>query len=131
MTEIDAQALKKAEEFVEQEEGATHRFAGAWGVFLFACAVVMSLFHLYSAYGVITTTTLRYAHVGVANAPQTRENTVRLEWRARALESLKANPSFFEAKGLVVRQQQASDRAYRARRALVGSGGVRARVGAF
>ena len=64
MAEIDASALKKAEEFIEQEEGATHRFGGAWGVFLFACAVVMSLFHLYSAYGVITTTTLRYAHVG-------------------------------------------------------------------
>lgn len=64
MSEIDAQALRKAEEFVEQEEGATHRFAGAWGVFLFACAVAMSLFHLYSAYGTITTTTLRYAHVG-------------------------------------------------------------------
>ena len=64
MAEIDAQALKKAESYVEQEEGATHRFGGAWGVFLFACAVAMSVFHLYWAYGVITTTALRYAHVG-------------------------------------------------------------------
>ena len=57
-------SLKKAEEFIEAEEGATNRFPGPWGVFLTAVAVAMSLFHLYSAYGVITTTTLRYAHVG-------------------------------------------------------------------
>ena len=63
MSEIDAGALKKAEEFVEQEEGAVHRFRGWWGTALFAVAVVMSLFHLYTAYGNITTTTLRYAHV--------------------------------------------------------------------
>src|SRR5262245_49104553 len=60
---IDSAALKKAEEFIEQEEGAQHRFAGWWGTFLFAVAVAMSVFHLYAAYGNITTTTLRYAHV--------------------------------------------------------------------
>jgi TRAP transporter 4TM/12TM fusion protein len=63
VAEIDAAALKKAEEFIEQEEGAQHKFPGAWGIFLFAVAVLMSLFHLYAAYGNITTTTLRYAHV--------------------------------------------------------------------
>ena len=61
---VTEESLKKAEEFIEAEEGATNRFAGGWGVFLTAVAVAMSLFHLYSAYGVITTTTLRYAHVG-------------------------------------------------------------------
>ena len=61
---VTEERLKKAEEFIEAEEGATNRFAGRWGVFLTAVAVAMSLFHLYSAYGVITTTTLRYAHVG-------------------------------------------------------------------
>src|SRR5262245_11108863 len=60
---IDSAALKKAEEFIEQEEGAQHRFAGWWGTYLFLVAVGMSLFHLYAAYGNITTTTLRYAHV--------------------------------------------------------------------
>ncbi len=53
----------KAEEFVAQEEGAHHKFAGAWGTFLFAVAVAMSLYHLYAAYGIVTTTTLRYVHV--------------------------------------------------------------------
>jgi TRAP transporter 4TM/12TM fusion protein len=62
--QISDEGLKKAEEFVEQEEGATHRFKGAWGTFLMGVAVAMSLFHLYSAYGIVTTTTLRYVHVG-------------------------------------------------------------------
>jgi TRAP transporter 4TM/12TM fusion protein len=53
----------KAEEFIALEEGAHHKFAGAWGTFLFAVAVVMSLYHLYAAYGIVTTTTLRYVHV--------------------------------------------------------------------
>jgi TRAP transporter 4TM/12TM fusion protein len=58
----DEQRLK-AEEFIALEEGAHHRFAGPWGNFLFAVAVVMSLYHLYAAYGIVTTTTLRYVHV--------------------------------------------------------------------
>jgi hypothetical protein len=66
MTSIDAAALKKAEEFIEQEEGATHHFKGAWGRALLAVAVAMSLFHLYAAYGNVTTNTLRYVHVAFA-----------------------------------------------------------------
>jgi hypothetical protein len=31
---LDEAALKKVEEFIEAEEGATHRFKGAWGTFL-------------------------------------------------------------------------------------------------
>jgi hypothetical protein len=46
---IDEAALKKAGEFVEAEEGATHGFKGAWGTFLLIVAVAMSLFHLYAA----------------------------------------------------------------------------------
>ena len=58
----DEQRLK-AEEFIALEEGAHHKFDGAWGTFLFAVAVAMSLYHLYAAYGIVTTTTLRYVHV--------------------------------------------------------------------
>jgi len=36
----------QVEEYIEQEEGAQHRFAGAWGACLFAVAVAMSVFHL-------------------------------------------------------------------------------------
>ncbi|HKO67583.1 MAG TPA: TRAP transporter fused permease subunit [Burkholderiaceae bacterium] len=61
----DEQRLK-AEEFIALEEGAHNRFAGPWGNFLFAVAVAMSLYHLYAAYGIVTTTTLRYVHVAFA-----------------------------------------------------------------
>ncbi len=61
---VDEESLKKAEEFIEAEEGATHRFKGGWGTFLGLVAVAMSLYHLYAAYGIVTTTTLRYVHVG-------------------------------------------------------------------
>jgi TRAP transporter 4TM/12TM fusion protein len=62
--EIAEERIHKAEEFIEQEEGATHKFGGAWGAFLLVVAVAMSLYHLYAAYGIVTTTTLRYVHVG-------------------------------------------------------------------
>jgi TRAP transporter 4TM/12TM fusion protein len=61
---VDEESLKRAEEFIEAEEGATHRFKGGWGTFLGLVAVAMSLYHLYAAYGIVTTTTLRYVHVG-------------------------------------------------------------------
>ena len=64
VTEVDPSTLKKVEAFIEQEEGAQHRFAGAWGTFLFGAAVAMSLFHLWAAYGNINTYALRYVHVG-------------------------------------------------------------------
>ena len=38
---------KRAEEFIEEEEGATNRFGGWLGSSSSAVAVVMSLFHLY------------------------------------------------------------------------------------
>src|SRR5881628_1541943 len=61
---IDAEALKKAEQFIEAEEGASNKLRGALGVFITATAVVMSLFHLYSAYAIVPTQTLRPVHVG-------------------------------------------------------------------
>ncbi|MBI3375052.1 MAG: TRAP transporter fused permease subunit [Betaproteobacteria bacterium] len=62
--EVDESTLKKVEGYIELEEGVHHRFAGGWGTFLFALAVVMSLFHLWAAYGNINPYQLRYAHVG-------------------------------------------------------------------
>jgi TRAP transporter 4TM/12TM fusion protein len=56
--------LRKAEDYIEQEEGATHRFGGWLGVALAGVAVVMSLFHLYSAYSIVPTQSLRPIHVG-------------------------------------------------------------------
>jgi len=62
--EIDESTLKKVEQYIEQEEGVHHRFTGAWGTFLFVLAVLMSVFHLWAAYGNINPYQLRYAHVG-------------------------------------------------------------------
>ena len=38
---ISAEALKKAEEFIEEEEGASNRFSGALGTALTTAAIVM------------------------------------------------------------------------------------------
>src|SRR5713226_3687777 len=61
---IDAEALKKAEVYIEAEEGATNKLRGALGVFVAAVAIVMSVFHLYTAYAIVPTQTLRPVHVG-------------------------------------------------------------------
>ncbi|HSD99189.1 MAG TPA: TRAP transporter fused permease subunit [Burkholderiales bacterium] len=61
---VDEAALKKAEEYIEAEEGATNRLAGMLGRMVTAVAVVMSLFHLYAAYAIVPTQELRMIHVG-------------------------------------------------------------------
>jgi TRAP transporter 4TM/12TM fusion protein len=61
---IDAEKLKKAEEFIEEEEGAANKFTGWMAAFLTTVAVVMSVFHLYTAYAIVPTQTLRPVHVG-------------------------------------------------------------------
>jgi TRAP transporter 4TM/12TM fusion protein len=60
---VDAEALKKAEEFIEQEEGAANKLRGALGAFVTAVAVVMSVFHLYTAYAIVPAQVLRPVHV--------------------------------------------------------------------
>src|SRR6476469_7638253 len=65
-------ALKKAEEFIEADEGALNRLSGTAGNVATTIAVVMSVFHLYAAiagawpfhdFPIIATQPLRYAHV--------------------------------------------------------------------
>jgi TRAP transporter 4TM/12TM fusion protein len=63
---ISADRLHKAEEFVEQEEGALNRFRGWLGHAITALAVAMSLFHIYAAFFVVPPETLRAVHVGAA-----------------------------------------------------------------
>ena len=69
---ISAEALRKAEEFIEADEGAVNRLSGLAGQAVTTIAVVMSLFHLYAAvagawpfsdFPIIATQPLRYAHV--------------------------------------------------------------------
>ena len=60
---LEAERLRKAEEFIEQDEGVTNRLAGWAGITVTAIAVAMSLFHLYAAYEIVPTQELRYTHV--------------------------------------------------------------------
>ena len=60
---VDEVALRKAAEFVEAEEGATNRLKGWLGPAVTALAIGVSLFHLYAAYDIVPTQTLRPVHV--------------------------------------------------------------------
>ncbi len=61
---VSAEALHKAEEFIEAEEGAANKLKGWLGAFVIAVAFVMSAFHRYTAYAIVPTQTLRPVHVG-------------------------------------------------------------------
>jgi len=61
--DIDAAALQKAEEYIEQEEGAANKLKGWLAAFVTLAAVVMSGYHLYSAYEIVPAQTLRAVHL--------------------------------------------------------------------
>jgi len=60
---ISEEGLRKAEAYVEQEEGAANRLSGIAGTLITAIAVSMTLFHLYAAFDIVPTQELRYIHV--------------------------------------------------------------------
>src|SRR3546814_13877623 len=60
---VSDEALRKAEQYIEEEEGAANHMGGRLGIFLAAVAIVMSLFHMYAAYAIVPTQTLRPIHV--------------------------------------------------------------------
>ena len=60
---VSDEALKKAEAYIEEEEGAANKLSGGLGWFVLFLAVAMSVFHLYTAYGIVATQTLRPIHV--------------------------------------------------------------------
>ena len=62
---VSEEALKKAEEFVEADEGAANKFKGGLAVLVTVLAVTMSVFHLYTAYAIFPTQWLRPVHVGM------------------------------------------------------------------
>jgi TRAP transporter 4TM/12TM fusion protein len=92
--DVDAAALQKAEEYIEQEEGAANKFKGAMAVFITLAAVVMSAFHLYTAYAIVPTQTLRPVHVAFVLflcflvfpvAPRFRHRVMWWDWIAALL----------------------------------------------
>jgi TRAP transporter 4TM/12TM fusion protein len=61
--EVSAQALARAEEMIEREEGVHNIHKGRLAGFVVAVAVAMSLFHLYTAYAIVRPEHLRAIHV--------------------------------------------------------------------
>src|SRR5256714_3606783 len=57
---------KRLEEFIEEEEGALNRYKGPLAVLMTGLAVVMSVFHLYAAVGIVPAYILRPLHVAFA-----------------------------------------------------------------
>ena len=64
-SEVSAQALAQAESYIEAEEGAANKFQGALAVLITVLALAMSVFHLYTAYAIVPTQTLRPLHVSM------------------------------------------------------------------
>ena len=69
---VSQDALKKAEAYIEADEGAINRLSGIAGGCATGIAVIMSVFHLYAAiagawplkdFPIVATQPLRYAHV--------------------------------------------------------------------
>src|SRR5215831_17181571 len=60
---IGEDALRKAEAYVEEEEGATNRLPGLLGDAIVVLAIVMSLFHLYAAMSIFQAHVQRGIHV--------------------------------------------------------------------
>jgi len=60
---VSEEALKKAEKFIEEEEGPPRSLKGKIDILVTVLAVAMSLIHLYAAIGVIMTQFLRAIHV--------------------------------------------------------------------
>ena len=60
---VSAEAMARAEEMIELEEGATNRLSGMLARFVTLVAVIMSLFHLYTAYAIVRPEHLRATHL--------------------------------------------------------------------
>jgi len=80
---VSEEALRRAEAYIEQEEGATHRFGGWLGGALTAAAVAMSLFHLYASYSIVPTHVLRAVHVAFVLFLSFTLFPVVIRWRNR------------------------------------------------
>jgi len=61
---VTDEGLKKAEELIEEEEGAVSRFRGWLGRATTVLLVAMSLYHLYAAVEIVPAQVLRPVHVG-------------------------------------------------------------------
>jgi len=60
---VSEDALRRAEEMIEREEGVHNKLKGWLAGLVVAVAVVMSLFHMYTAYSIVRPEHLRAIHV--------------------------------------------------------------------
>jgi TRAP transporter 4TM/12TM fusion protein len=65
---VSEEALHKAQEFIEEEEGAANKLTGWMAAGLTLLAVGVSLYHLYTAYGIVPAQVLRPVHVAMVLA---------------------------------------------------------------
>jgi TRAP transporter 4TM/12TM fusion protein len=63
--QVSEEALARAEEMIEREEGVQNRLAGWRAGLIAVVAVGMSLFHLYTAYAIVRPEHLRAVHVAL------------------------------------------------------------------
>ncbi|MFN0162991.1 MAG: TRAP transporter permease [Burkholderiales bacterium] len=63
--EVSSEALARAEEMIEREEGAQNKLTGWLAAFVTTVAIGMSVFHLYTAYAIVRPEHLRSIHVAL------------------------------------------------------------------
>jgi len=61
--EVSREALARAEEMIEREEGVHNKLAGWLAALVATVAIAMSVFHLYTAYSIVRPEHLRATHV--------------------------------------------------------------------
>ncbi len=61
---ITDEQIKRAEAFIEEEEGASSKFRGKLALLTTSLLVIMSLYHLYAVYWIVSAPVLRPVHVG-------------------------------------------------------------------
>ncbi|MCO6414739.1 TRAP transporter fused permease subunit [Siccirubricoccus sp. KC 17139] len=82
---LDDTTAKRIEALIEEEEGAQNRFSGWLGWLGTGLALAMALFHLWAAWDIVPTTTLRFAHVGFAMGLGFLLFPVARRWRHRLM----------------------------------------------
>jgi len=82
----DSELKQKLDDLIAEEEGTQSQFKGWLGVFVTLACVAMSLVHLYAAYGIVPTSTLRPLHVAMVLClvflitPVSKKYVNRLMW---------------------------------------------------
>ncbi len=82
----DPDLQKQLDDLIAEEEGTQSQFGGLWGILITLACVAMSLVHLYAAYDIVPTSTLRPLHVSMVLAltflivPVSKRYVNRIMW---------------------------------------------------